>query len=198
MAHKRNDEDMETIISSLASMFRYSLFTGPLVPLAQELEHAANFVRVMNIVRGSTVMPKYRLKIRAGKRARDFPIPSMILQPLAENSIFHGFSNRKGGDNLISIQARCSGKTGNLSIHVTDNGEGMTEAELMTLNRRIQTYGENETDIEGHNALYNIRRRMGYYFKDEFSMIVESKKDSYTKVKLLIPRSPAGKDPCTG
>jgi two-component system sensor histidine kinase YesM len=198
MAHKRNDEDMETIISSLAAMFRYSLFTRPLVPLTQELEHTANFTKVMNIVHGSAAAPKYRLEIRAGKRARDFPVPSMILQPLAENSIFHGFSNRGGGDNVINVQARYGRKTGNLSISVTDNGEGMTEAELAALNRRIQAGGENETDIEGHNALCNIRRRMDYYYKDKFSMIVESKKNSYTRVKLLIPRNPAGEDSCTG
>ncbi|MDR3174281.1 MAG: histidine kinase [Treponema sp.] len=198
MAHKRNDEDMETIISSLASMFRYSLFARPLVPLAQELEHAENFIKVMNIVRGSAITPKYHLKIRVGKQARDFPVPSMILQPLAENSIFHGFFGRSGGDNMISIGAQCDRKTGKLGIRITDNGEGMTEAELTALNNRLRASGENEMDIEGHDALCNIHRRMNYYYKDKFSMIVESKKKSYTRVKLLIPRMITREDSCIG
>jgi two-component system sensor histidine kinase YesM len=187
MAHKRNDEDMETIINSLASMFRYSLFAYPLVPLAQELEHAANFIKVMNIIHGSTATPKYHLNIQAGKEARGFPVPSMILQPLAENSIFHGFFNHAGGNNVISIQARYDRKAGNLRIRIADNGEGMTTAELEALNTRIQTSEENEMDIEGHNTLHNIYRRMSYYYKNEFSMGVESKKDFYTRVTLLIP-----------
>jgi two-component system sensor histidine kinase YesM len=187
MAHKRNDEDMETIISSLASMFRYSLFAPPLVPLVRELEHAANFITVMNIIRSSRATPKYHLEIQAGKGARDFPVPSMILQPLAENSVFHGFFSHTGRDNMITIQARCGRKTGDLSIWVTDNGEGMAETELAALNRRIQDGGEQQKDLEGHDTLCNIRRRMSYYFKDGFSMIVESKKNSYTRVELLIP-----------
>jgi two-component system sensor histidine kinase YesM len=198
MAHKQNDEDMEALVSSLASMFRYSLFALPMVPLAQELDHVANYIKVMNIVRGSATPPRYRLEIRAGKEARNFPVPSMILQPIAENSIFHGFSNRESGDNVISIRARRGRQAGNLSIRIEDNGEGMTEAELAMLNRRIGASGENETDIEGRNALCNIHRRMSYYFKDEFSMVVESKKNSYARVKIVIPRDPQGKYSCTG
>jgi two-component system sensor histidine kinase YesM len=198
MAHKRNDEDMETIINSLASMFRYSLFSHPLVPLAQELEHVVNFIRVMNIIRGSITTPKYHLKIRAGKQVRNFPIPSMILQPLAENSIFHGFFDHTCRDNTISILAQCRKKTGNLSIRVTDNGDGMTEDELTALNRRIRAGGENAADIEGHDTLGNIYRRMCYYFKDNFSMIVKSKKNYYTKVELLIPCTTTGEYSCTG
>jgi sensor histidine kinase YesM len=198
MAHKRNDEEMETIISSLASMFRYSLFAHPLVPLAQELEHVVNFIKVMNIIRSSPSKQKYHLKIRVGKQSRNFPVPSMILQPLAENSIFHGFFYHTGGDNVISIYAQYSGKTGNLSIRVTDNGEGMTEAELAALNRRIQTGGGNETGSGEHDTLYNIHRRMNYYFNDGFSMYIKSKKNSYTTVELLIPRATEEKDSCTG
>jgi two-component system sensor histidine kinase YesM len=198
MAHRRNDEDMEIIISSLASIFRYSLFARPLVPLARELEHTENFIKVMNIARSSAAAPKYHLKISAGKRARDFQVPSMILQPLAENSVFHGFFNRGNGNNVISIRAQCGGKTGNLNILIIDNGEGMTESELAALNRRIQADGENEVDIEGYNALCNIYRRMGYHFKGGFSMIVDSKKNCYTRVKLTIPRRAAEEKPCTG
>jgi sensor histidine kinase YesM len=198
MAHRRNDEDMETIISSLAPMFRYSLFARPLVPLDQELEHAANFITVMNIVRPSAAAPRYHLKIRAGKEARDFLVPSMILQPLAENSIFHGFFGRSNRNNMINIQARRNRKTGNLNIRVTDNGEGMTEAEVTKLNRRIQAGRKGEIDIEGHDTLCNIHKRMGYYFTEGFSMIVASKKNSYTRVELLIPRLTAGKESCTG
>jgi two-component system sensor histidine kinase YesM len=197
MAHKRNDEDMETIISSLASMFRYSLFARPLVPLAQELEHTAHFIRVMNIVRGSPLTPRYLLKISAGKQARNFPVPSMILQPLAENSLFHGFFGRRGGDNTIRIQARYGGKTGALSVRVSDNGEGMTETELADLERRIQAGGGRDIDIEGHNTLRNIYRRMDYYYKGGFSMTVESKKNMYTRVTLLFPSAAPGEKPCT-
>jgi two-component system sensor histidine kinase YesM len=197
MARRRNDGDTEAIVSSLASMFRYSLFARPMVPLAQELEHVTNYIKVMNVVRGSATPPRYRLEIRAGKEARNFPVPSMILQPIAENSIFHGFSGREGGDNVISIGARRGRRAGNLSIRIEDNGEGMTEAELAALNRRMGAGGENETDTEGRNALRNIRRRMGYYFKDEFSMVVESKKNSYARVKIVIPGLPGGKDSCT-
>ncbi|MDR0642801.1 MAG: histidine kinase [Treponema sp.] len=197
MAHRRNDENMEIIINSLASMFRYSLFAHPLVPLVQELEHAAKFITVMNMVRSSASAPKYHLKISAGKEARDFPVPSMILQPLAENSIFHGFLSHGAGNNMITIQVRRGRKTGNLSILVTDNGGGMTKTELAALNRRIQTGGEGETDIEGHNTLCNIYRRMNYHFKSGFSMIVESKKNFYTRVKLIIPRITTGEKSCT-
>jgi two-component system sensor histidine kinase YesM len=202
MAHRKKDGDMETIISSMASMFRYSLFARRLVPLSQELDHVRNFITVMNISRGrvspdeTAGKPKYTLEIEAGERARGFPVLSMILQPLVENAVFHGFVNTTDRDNRIKIQAACDGETGDLTISVTDNGEGMTEEETAALNRRIQKPEDDETAMEGQDAISNIWRRMCFYLGTGFSMIVFSKKDSYTRLELRIPRTEA--ETCTG
>ena len=55
-------------------------------------------------------------------------VPKMILQPLVENSIYHGIRTAAEEDGLIKIRAWVEESM--LRIEVTDNGAGMNEERL--------------------------------------------------------------------
>jgi len=81
----------------------------------------------------------------------DVIVPSMILQPLVENSIKHGLSRKVGGGRITIITTIHAGHT---VIEVHDDGLGMTEERLehafgggiglSNVNERLRTiYGAN-------------------------------------------------------
>jgi two-component system sensor histidine kinase YesM len=183
MACQRDDGDMETVISSLALMFRYSLYARTMVLFSQELEHVHNYIKVLNVIHSG----KYQLDIRVGKRALSRTVLSMILQPLAENAVFHGFAGRTDKNNRIVIRAFCARRDGVLVVSVFDNGEGLSVEELAALTAQIHGPENNEPDLEGRKALQNIYRRMTMSFGGNFSMNVKSKKGSFTKIEMHIP-----------
>ncbi|GHV67236.1 hypothetical protein AGMMS49928_03820 [Spirochaetia bacterium] len=176
MAHQKGNENLETMISSMSRLFRYSLYAKPMVSLALELDHVHNYMRVMNIRSGN----RYRLNIIADKPAGERELPSMILQPLVENSITHGFADRTGG--AILILARISGDDGTLLLRLVDNGSGIGGEDLRALREKLIYPND-----EGRGALHNIRRRMLMSFGEGFSLDISSKQGHYTRVEMRVP-----------
>ncbi|MDR1655588.1 MAG: histidine kinase [Treponema sp.] len=175
MAHNGRDTVLETMISSMSRMFRYSIYSKPMLSLKMELEHVENYMKVMNIRSGG----KYTLKIEAPPEAAEWLVPSMILQPLAENSIAHGFVEPPHSNCVILIQARpVNGRS--LLLRLTDNGSGIKEEELPLLKESLNSG-------DGIDALHNIYRRMRICFGKDFSFEIKSKQGSYTLVEMLIP-----------
>ena len=59
--------------------------------------------------------------------ALDVVVPSMILQPLVENSLKHGLSRKVGGGRIVIRAVRRDGRA---TIEVHDDGVGMTPEAL--------------------------------------------------------------------
>jgi two-component system sensor histidine kinase YesM len=186
MAHRHKQPDMETIISSMALMFRYSFYARDPVPLSQELENVSNFINVAAI----SYKENYSLVIRAGKEALQRKVLSMILQPLVENSIFHGFYDNTNQYKHILIRAFCDSKDGRLVVSVTDNGEGLSSECLAFQNKRLLMAGNGNAASAEEGALYNICQRMKLSFGANFDMKISSKKGKFTKVEMKIPEDP--------
>ncbi|MDR2785127.1 MAG: histidine kinase [Treponema sp.] len=185
MAHSsgREGASLETMISSMSRMFRYSIYAKPMVSLSLEIEHARNFMRVMNIRSGG----RYTLKERLSKEAADRLVPSMLLQPLVENSISHGFAGRSGGNCVMLLKASLSSE-GLLRLRFTDNGAGMEKEELEALMERLEKTGGGSGEVV--HALHNIRRRMRLCFGEGFSFDIRSRRGHYTIIEMLIPAGP--------
>ena len=93
--------------------------------------------------------PQLRVVKEISPDTLDLIVPSMLLQPLVENSIKHGLQRKVGGGR---ITIRTSLKNGRAAIEVHDDGLGMTEERrekafgggigLTNVNERLQTiYG---------------------------------------------------------
>ena len=54
-------------------------------------------------------------------------VPKLTLQPLAENALYHGIKNKRGGGKIL-IEGEREGD--DLILRVTDNGQGMTSERL--------------------------------------------------------------------
>ena len=121
-----NSDDKEVaneylhIFSELVRQNMHNL-TRERITLQQEITLVTNYLKLEKLRFKSTL--HYDIYIDADIETDDILIPPLLLQPLVENSIRHGFFNRQQQDNHIWI--RITETTAGLFIQVTDNGVGL-------------------------------------------------------------------------
>ena len=104
---------------------------------------------------------------------RGFSIPSLILQPLVENSIKHGISeNKNGGEVKISAELIKEDNSEFLKLIVLDSGAG-----------RNATKVRSSTGV----GLQNVRDRLASYYGSKAVLSVESGPTNGTQASVLIP-----------
>jgi len=121
--------------------------TDHFVTLREELESIDEYLDIEVIRFG----PHLKVVKQIAAQTLDVIVPSMILQPLVENSIKHGLQRKVGGGR---ITIRTAVRDGHTIIEVLDDGVGMTEERLghalgegiglSNVNERLRTiYGAN-------------------------------------------------------
>ena len=134
------------LITKLSGLLRRLMrSTDHFVPLREELDSIDEYLDI-EVVRFG---PQLRVVKDIAPDTLDVVVPSMILQPLVENSIKHGLSRKVGGGR-ITITTRL--REARMVIEVHDDGLGMSEEQLeragdggiglRNVNERLQTiYG---------------------------------------------------------
>lgn len=114
-----------------------------------------------------------------------YSICRLILQPLVENSLYHGVKPKNGTAFVrISIQAR----NDQILVKVIDNGIGMEKESLHQLRAMISSDSEETTSR--HIGLKNTNRRLQLSFGPESCLHIRSKKGMGTLVWFYIPLRP--------
>lgn len=173
MAQYYQADMIEDIISAMSKVFRYSLYSEKKVTLAQEIDMLEQFFLII-----SYRFPNlYTLEKEIEEKALRLQVPSMILQPLVENSIKHAFKNVNKPQKTILVTATCLNET-KVKITVNDNGCGMTVQELESLKNR-------ENTAKDSIGIRNIYERIKLFHQDN-TMEFFSEKDRYTQVELIL------------
>ena len=114
---------------------------------------------------------KLRFQKDVSPATLDLLVPSMLLQPLVENSIRHGLSGKLEGG-MISIRSQAD--NGRIRVTVEDDGVGIPEARLATL-------------LEQGIGVSNVNERLKVLFGDDYRMYVDSKPDAGTRIEIEFP-----------
>ena len=111
-------------------------------------------------------------------------IPKFILQPLVENSIYHGFldAGRKNGHIRVSLRR----KGHRILIEIHDNGIGIPEQEIFSILNNTQKSSDRYMGI----AIGNINKRIQLLCGREYGIGIKSLLNSYTCVQVVIPIIP--------
>lgn len=112
-------------------------------------------------------------------------VPRLILQPLVENAINHGIDPKVEGG-YVRLEALCDHDR--LLLRVTDNGVGMSEAQLLSLRASLLS----DSDSGRHLALKNIHRRLKLLFGEESELTIESIEGRGSIVTVRMPLSKKG------
>jgi two-component system LytT family sensor kinase len=106
-------------------------------------------------------------------------VPSMLLQPLVENSIRHGLSNKVDGG-TVRVRSQIIGEK--LQILVEDDGVGIPDAKLATL-------------FEQGIGISNVNERLKVLFGEEYKMWIDSRLGEGTSTGIEIPEQTGGAPP---
>ena len=106
-------------------------------------------------------------------------IPRLLLQPIVENSIFHGLDDE---DSELTIDLYIYSNNDMLTIKIRDNGAGMSKEVLAEIwsDRRMSGHSFNRI------GLRNVRDRIQKIYGDSCGLDITSLKGEYTEVVLSI------------
>jgi two-component system LytT family sensor kinase len=170
---RMDPERARSMVMRLSRIMRRRLRTQDhFSPLRDELDFIGDYLAIELERFGD----KLRVVREIDPACADVPVPSMLLQPLVENSIKHGISNRIDGG-TITLRAHRAG--GRLSIEVEDDGVGIPE------NGPAQLPDGTGTGVS------NVRQRLQVLYNQNFTMTIESAPGRGTRVSIDIPAEAA-------
>ena len=121
---------------------------------------------------------RFTYEIRADEDVMDLASLKLILQPLVENSIYHGMEFMDG-DGEILIRVYREGD--DLYMKVSDNGLGMTKEQV----DRMFTDKAHVASRSGSGiGVRNVNERIRLYFGAEYGLTIESELDEGTTVTI--------------
>lgn len=124
MALEEGNVEVSKVLISLSDMLQYTFRNQQeLVPFSEEFVWLQNYLHIMGI----RFEGKFTVRYEIDKTVFQYSIPKLLLQPLVENAILHGFRDTKQGG-ILWIRAKQEGNT--FHLEVEDNGRGMNEEEL--------------------------------------------------------------------
>ena len=160
------------MVLQLSEMLRYSMSAAsPTTPLSEAMSIVDDYVGIMRTRFGDRL--EYRRDIQ--EEALMLPVPRMMIQPLVENAVQHGFPRIQHGSR-IEVEARLEDDL--LVVQVRDNGAGMSEERLKSL--------IDETDEAKGIGLRNVITRMRLLYGPGHTE-VESREGEGICVTLRIP-----------
>lgn len=176
-----NQETVDIVVK-LARFYRLSLSNGSdFLPLSDEVEHVRLFVELTNLCRSRNV----QLITEVAPNIADYPIMKLILQPIIENSLFHGLYELSDREGVIRLTAEQIGSY--VQIQIADNGVGIEKSKLAELLAKKERPVVNTK--RGGYGIGNILERLRIYYDDRFTFQIESAILTGTTVTIRIPYS---------
>lgn len=170
-------KEISDITVNLGRLLRRVMNTkNDLVTVAYELGIVRLFIEIQKKHYGS----RLQLETDIPADLEQMRIPKLVLQPIAENAVVHGFASKPG-----NCRIKISGDEEDefLRFIVEDNGAGMSENVLES----ILGFRQNNTH---HIGLNNVDRRAKLYGGDNCGLQVESTEGVGTKVVLILKKIP--------
>ena len=147
------------------------------VTIETELQHIENYIGIQNI----RYEDKIYYAISCEEDLKQIKIPKLMVQPLVENAIEHGFLNKKAGFIDITVEKDST----QINIIVTDNGTGMEAGQVERLNTELQF--KNPYSKQSSIGLLNVAQRIKREFGGDYGIKILSSVNGGTSVILELP-----------
>lgn len=183
-----SDFEAAEISEALANYFRYNISKKKdVVTLKEELRNVDNYISIQKKRFGKRVSYEVRYHTEE-EEVLEALMPKLTLQPLVENSIYHGLEKRaKGGK--VTVHITNTGKR--LIIQVEDDGPGMDAKTLEEVKRQMEDENykiENPTKSKhGGIALGNINSRIKMIFGKEYGLTFSATREIGAEAEIVIP-----------
>ncbi len=186
MSLKKNVPEVYKVTTALGDILRYSLdFSREMVCLREEIRYFQAYLTIQNERFGNRI----QLDIHIPEELLSYQLPKLILQPLLENSLEHGLSN-KAGAWRIHLEAELT-QEGDLKITMGDNGVGIKPDRLEQIQESLKN-AERSMQSGSHIGLCNVNSRIRLkhyddikYCDDKYGISIRSIYGEGTIVQVL-------------
>jgi two-component system sensor histidine kinase YesM len=181
---KHRINDIVLISTSMARIFRYCIKGSNNVTIEEELGCIKDYLSIISI----RFMGKIKSRISVDESLIKLPIIKMILQPIVENAVYHGLE-AKVGPGTITVNGQKFSEY--MEFEIIDDGVGMEEQDVKSINEALQTKQENNGDNGSYSkrsiGLENINNRIRLYYGDKFGLQLYSRLNEGVKVVVTLP-----------
>jgi two-component system sensor histidine kinase AlgZ len=164
-----NPELAEKVVEDLCQLFRVSLQEMSLVSLQEEITLCRSYADIEHVRLGERLQIEWQCQHMDNHALHDIQVPSLVLQPLIENAIYHGIQRMvKGGVIHVStwvdkqcVFLRVTNPVPELIDNQTDNFSSLTDK------------------TNNHMALNNIQHRLQAHYGEAASIDVQQQYDDH-------------------
>jgi len=173
----KNKEAIDIVVS-LSEFFRIVVSKGKdFITIREEEIHIKSYLQIQQ----SRYKDILDYEINIPEELYGYQILKMTLQPLIENSIYHGIKMLRARGK-ITVTGEIMGEV--ICFHVIDNGIGMNEEELNTLRKEVEMPG---SELSTGFGLANVNKRIKLNYGNMYRLDIQSKKGEGTDIIIKIP-----------
>ena len=169
---------MVTALDSLIKLMQFSSKNSrEVIRIQDEIDLIRDYINLINL----KYFDRIFVDVHVEPGLENYETLKFLLQPIVENSIYHGFSSMV---RQCTVQINITRKEDSILYEVIDNGKGMSK-------EKIRQALEEDHPLNSHSfnkiGLYNVNKRIQYIFGEEYGIQIDSEPGKYTRVIVEIP-----------
>ncbi len=171
-----DQEKSMDLIVHFAKLLRYSIHHNEKrICLVEDLDYIQSYLMIQKYRYGT----RLTYTISYDEALKHIVVPKLILQPIIENCIVHGYTHKE----KLHIDITISKHNNDLIMVVSDNGDGINEQRLKKINQLLRIDGDHSEGI----GLYNVHKRISLLYGKGYGLKVRSKVMHGTRVTITVP-----------
>jgi two-component system sensor histidine kinase YesM len=173
----KNKEAIDIVVA-LSEFFRIVVSKGKdFITIREEEIHTKSYLQIQQ----SRYKDILDYEINIPEELYGYQILKLTLQPLIENSLYHGIKMLRARGK-ITVTGKMIDEI--ICFHVIDNGIGMDEGELNALRKEVESPGSRQSTGFG---LANVNKRIKLNYGHMYGLDIQSKKGEGTDIIIKIP-----------
>ena len=178
MADMQGSKRMVTALDSLIKLMQFSSKNcQEVIRIQDEIDLIKDYINLINLKYFDRIVTL----IRVEPGVERYETLKFLLQPIVENSIYHGFNKMTQS---CAIKINISRKGDRILYEVIDNGKGMSREKIRQALKEERSENSHSFNKIG---LYNVNKRIQYTFGGDYGVKIDSELGRYTRVLVEIP-----------
>ena len=179
----KGEQELAGVIEDFTELLQTCISKkGTFLTVADEMQILKNYIHLQEFRNGEEIQVEYNIM----QEAEQCMIPRLILQPLVENAMLHGFDLKKQ-QGMLRISA-CV-QQDKLYLEVADNGRGMSKEQI----HQLLTSQVKKTKGLTAVGIPNVRDRLKLYYGNEAKLSYQSSSEG-TRAMIYLPVSKVGEE----
>lgn len=181
MAEGGKHAEVVKMVSSLAKLLRLTINKGDeIVTIREEIDQITHYL----IIQKMRYRDKLDFRVEVDESIYGNRILKILLQPLVENSIYHGIKNRREGGTVRILGKRVGGR---ILIQIVDDGVGFDPQRMADLLKRCPGGESEETEGSDGVGVRNVDERIKLSFGEEYGLSFGCTPEAGTVVNVWLP-----------